>query len=222
MKLRCLVCWIACGVALALGPGEVLSRDGGGGDGGGEELDFEEIGRLWVKYTTPGIHHRDLNYYVGEWDVTTKIWMNGSDAPPAVSNGTASCKWVLGGRFVQTDYAGLMKIEANGHTMELPVEGIGFTGYDNFKKKYVSVWLDNNNTAVFTSEGTYDPVRNEFTYFGLADEWMTGEHDKPFKNVDRIIDQDTGLFEMHDLSLTPGKTKIMEMQFLRKKVEPAS
>ena len=96
------------------------------------------------------------------------------------------------------------------------MEGIGITGFDNYKKKFVSVWFDNRNTAIMTSEGLLDQSGKVLTLFGSMDEWMTGEHDKTVKYVYRIIDDDEFVFEIHDLGIVPGETKVIEIVYTRK------
>lgn len=49
------------------------------------------------------------------------------------------------------------------------------------------------------------------------DEYLTGEHDKITKQVTRIVDADTFVFEMHDLHIVPGETKVFEITYRRKK-----
>jgi hypothetical protein len=41
---------------------------------------------------------------------------------------------VLGGRFVEQRYA--------GNFMGQPFSGLGYTGYDNYRKKYIGSWMD--------------------------------------------------------------------------------
>ena len=207
MKLRLLACGFGAGVALSLLSGHVLSQPGPGDDPG----EAAKMMRLWQKYATPGEHHKKLDYFVGEWDATTRIWMNGTGQPPTESTAVITYKKIFGGRFLETRMEGTMRFEVEGAMIEVLVSGVGYTGYDNFKKKYVSFWIDNNNTVMYVSEGLLDETGKVFTYYGTMDEWMTGEHDKPFKLVDRIVDENNCVSELHDLSIVPGETKVMEV-----------
>jgi hypothetical protein len=116
-------------------------------------------------------------------------------------------RWILDGRFLQEDF--------NGEFMGKQFQGIGVTGYDNMKKKYVGSWIDSMSTGVFSSEGTADTDGKEFTFQGKMDDPMTGQKNKPFKWVVRILDADKHTFEMHDLTLGE-KSKTMEMTYTRK------
>src|SRR5215813_6335859 len=70
----------------------------------------------------PGPEHKKLEPFVGDWDVTVKLWTNPGQ-PPAEAKGTAQRKWIMGGRFVQET----VNIECHGKTCE----GMGLLGYDN-------------------------------------------------------------------------------------------
>jgi Protein of unknown function (DUF1579) len=94
--------------------------------------------------STPGTAHQALDPLVGEWNVEVKTWMT-PDAPPTVSTGTAKSTWTLKGRFVQQEFS--------GEFMGQPFHGISFTGYDNVREKYRSVWIDDMSTTIVVSEG---------------------------------------------------------------------
>ena len=116
-------------------------------------------------------------------------------------------RWILGGRFLQEDFT--------GEFMDKPFHGIGLTGYDNMKKKYVGSWVDDMSTGMFVTEGEADAAGKVFTFRGNMDDPMTGQKNKPYQFVVRIIDPDKHVFEIHDL--TRGeKSKTMEMTYTRK------
>ncbi len=168
----------------------------------------------WQLYAFPGPEHEKLEFFEGEWDVTTSMWMEGAP-DPVRSTATLSSTLIFGGRFLQSKMWGTTTFESNGEMVEIPVEGIGYTGYDNFKKKFVGVWIDNHYTGIFYSEGLADPTGKVYTYFGTHDDWQTGAHDKPMKYVDRILDDNTVTSEFYDIS-GPQERKFMEMRSARK------
>ncbi len=49
-----------------------------------------------------------------------------------------------------------MQEDFSGEFMGKPFHGIGITGYDNLKKKYVGSWIDDMGTGLFISEGDAD------------------------------------------------------------------
>jgi hypothetical protein len=78
----------------------------------------------------PGAEHKKLQPFVGDWDLTLKLWTNPSQ-PPAEAKGTSQRKWIMGGRFVQET----VNVECHGKTFE----GMGLLGYDNARKKFSAV-----------------------------------------------------------------------------------
>ena len=170
--------------------------------------DEAEMMKKWMAASTPGAGHKALDSQAGEWEITMRAWTPGSSDAPQETKGTATTKWILGGRFLQSDVTGVM--------MGMPMTGLGITGYDNFKKKYVTYWIDSLNTAMYTAEGTFDATGKTFTYHGKMDEPMTGEKDKPVKFVHRILSADKHVFEIHEPALG-ANSKTFEMAYSRKK-----
>ncbi len=198
-RLKLLVGGFVLGGMTTLLGGMALSQDHSGFD----PAEMERMMQLGEKLATPGAAHQRLDYFTGEWDTTTGIM----GMPP--EQGTQTIEWILGGRYIQSTVSGTV--------MGKPFEGHGLMGYDNYKKKYTSVWCDSHSTALLTSEGLADQTGNVITLFGTMDEWLDGTHDKAVKYVYRIVDQDTYEFEIHDLGIVPGDTKVISMTATRKK-----
>lgn len=169
--------------------------------------DMEEMMQKMRAFATPGAGHKALEPLVGEWDVQARFWMAGPDGPVTESKATAKAQWTLGGRYLQEDFTGEM--------MQQPFQGRGVTAYDNFKKKYISTWMDTMGTGVFISEGSADASGKVLTFLGKMDEPMTGQKDKPTKYIIRILGPDKHVMEMHDLTLGE-KSKVFEMTYTRK------
>lgn len=70
--------------------------------------------------------------------------------------GTLTSEWALGNNFV--------KCHLEGDCGGKAIEGIGLTGYDMSKAKYVTTWADNQKMAIMSEEGTYDPASKTFTF----------------------------------------------------------
>jgi len=77
----------------------------------------------------PGPEHKKLEPFVGDWNLTVKLWVDPSQ-PPVQTTGTVESKWILGGRFVQS----AVKIECQGKTFE----GLALLGYDSMQKKFTA------------------------------------------------------------------------------------
>ena len=169
----------------------------------------EEMMKRWQESMTPGAQHKMLEESVGTWDAEVKMWMKGPTGEPMISKGTSEQKMVLGGRNLQQDFTG----EMMGQTFT----GIGLTGYDNFKKKYVSFWIDNMSTGMSTMDGALDKDGKSVTMWGKMDEPATGQKDKKVKYVTRFVDKNTQIFETYDVTSFGDKKPIMEITYKRKK-----
>jgi hypothetical protein len=171
--------------------------------------DMQEMMKKWMEAATPGEHHKALEHFVGKWDTVCKVWMEGPDKPASETKGTSEIKWILGGRYTLEE----LKSEMLG----MPHSGMGITGYDNFKKQYVSFWIDNMSTAMFNTLGTFDASGKVLTSLGKMDEPMTGEKDKTVKYVVQIVGKDKHIFSVYDLVGSPNEVKVVEITYTRKK-----
>ena len=175
-----------------------------------------EMMKKWQANATPGENHKHLEHFVGSWDLTTKMWMAGPDSPPTVSKGTAETKWILGKRYIQESLKAEMKMPGpDGKEMAMPFEGLGITGYDNFKKVYVGTWADDMGTQLLTMRGNYDPAKKTLAMYGEMDEPAMDVYGRMFKGVTRVIDKDNHVFEMYDLHVGEN-FKVMEIAYKRK------
>jgi hypothetical protein len=212
MKLRIAGTYIGAGlVALALCAQGLAEDKPAAGEpkkaAGGTAPDMQEMMKRMQGYATPSAGHKVLEPLEGEWNVEARMWMAGPDGAASASKGTAKAQWILGGRYLKEEFSGEM--------MQQPFQGIGTTGYDNFKKKYVTTWIDSMGTGIFTCEGTADESGKTLTFLGKMDDPSTGEKDKPTKCIIRILGRDKHTFEMHDLSLG-DKSKVFESTYTRK------
>ncbi len=115
------------------------------------------------KARMPGEQHKLLASLVGNWTFVTRMWIDPA-APPTESTGTASYTAIMGGRFVQGTYTGVM--------MGMPFEGMGVSGYDNVAKQFQSSWIDNFGTMVMYMTGALDPATKAITYTAAMDDFM--------------------------------------------------
>jgi hypothetical protein len=192
-------CFVAACVLL------LMPRPAAGQDKNAED----EMTKKWLAAGTPGPAHAALNDLVGSWDIATTTWMGGPGSKPIQSIGAAEVQWVLGGRFQRQE----MKGEMNG----MPMEGVGYTGYDNLNKIYIGVWIDNSSTSMYLMKGTFDSKGRVLTVFGTMDDAITGEYGKMVKYVTRIISKDKSVFEMYDCTIPGPDQRIAEMVYTRKK-----
>lgn len=162
----------------------------------------------WQKASTPGEPHQRLaRQFEGTWSTKQSMWMEPS-APPSVETGTSVNTPVFGGRQLRMDYKSAF--------MGQPYEGVGFSGYDNVKGKYVSSWMDSMSTGLFVAEGDYDAGSRTYTYRGQMPDPMKNGVLVPIRNLVRIVDNDHHVFEMYELR--DGKeVKTMQIDYTRAK-----
>jgi hypothetical protein len=162
---------------------------------------------LWMKLATPGAGHKLLEPIVGSFNVKTVMWEY-PGAPAQESTGTSEHTWVLGGRYVQQTFSGSM--------MGMPFEGIGYTGYDNYKQQYIGVWMDTLGTSMLISSGKADATGKLMTFTGEWDDAMTGKK-ATIREVFRIVDNDTHTMEMYMPGPDGKEYRNMEITYTRKK-----
>jgi Protein of unknown function (DUF1579) len=189
--------------ALAVGADEKAKKTMPAAPG---KMDEKAMMDMMAKYSTPGPEHKKLEAWVGTWDASVKMWMDPS-APPQESTGTAENKLALGGRFLEQNFEGTM--------MGQPFSGRGYTGYDLYKKQYVSTWMDSMGTAIMMATGTPDPAGKGLTLTGTMDDPMTGKK-SPFKETVTMVDNDHNTFEMWGTGPNGQMFKMIEIRYTRK------
>lgn len=155
---------------------------------------------MMEKLMKPGEYHELLKDFVGTWAAEAKMWMD-PNAPPVESKGQASFKLIFEGRFLYGDF--------QAEFMGMPFMGMNIMGYDNAKKEFFSIWLDNSNTGMISAKGTYDREEKKYhfssemfdlasgqmmemreeAYFASKDEYVSITYAKPkdgkeFKNME--------------------------------------
>jgi len=205
MRYRTAFPALLCALFLA---GAVTTAQDKKPDPAAQKAAMDEMMKMMIQLAAPGEQHKKLAEMAGSWDATLSMTMD-PGAPPTVSKGTLTNKTVLGGRFVMTE----MKSEMMG----MPMEGIGFLGYDNVNKKYTLFWIDNMGTVMSYAEGSADQSGKVISLYGKMDEPTTGEHDKNLKYVYRLGDKDKFTFEIHDLAIGEPYTKVFDVVYTRKK-----
>jgi hypothetical protein len=162
--------------------------------------------KKWMEMATPAEAHKKLEPMVGTWTTKVMMWQDPS-AQPDVSEGTSTNQMVLGGRWLEQHYEGTF--------MGGPFSGIGYTGYDNYKKQYLGWWMDTMSTSGMTTTGSADASGKSMTFNGTMDDPMTGTA-SPMKEVVTVVDKDHHNFEMWQAGPDGKMYKAMEIQYVRK------
>ncbi|MGH7199122.1 MAG: DUF1579 family protein, partial [Planctomycetaceae bacterium] len=87
-------------------------------------------------------------------------------------------------------------------------------GYDNAKKKYVSVWIDSMGTGIMQSEGDYEGESGKFVEVG---ETTSPVGTMKIKSVSEPMGDDKFLFTMYWVQEGGKEEKMMEITYTRKK-----
>ncbi len=169
--------------------------------------DEKAMMEAWQKASTPGEMHKKLDAMVGSFDADVRMWMDPSK-PPEDSKGSSVNTWVLGNRYVEQKYEGTM--------MGQPFNGLGYTGYDNVQKKYVSVWMDTGATGIMTMNPTFDASGKKMTSKSTVYDPMTGKPSTMESKV-TFADNDHHAFEMWGKTPAGKSFKMMEITYTRKK-----
>ncbi len=157
-----------------------------------------------MKMGAPGKHHEHLKVLAGTWKTTTKMWMEPGE--PGISHGVCKNTWILGGRFLQSEF--------KSTSGEFPFEGFGLLGYDKTKKQHVSLWCDTMSTIVGVSYGSCDDSGNLFTYTATYDCPMTGQP-KNAKMVTKVINDNKHVFTMHNVDKDGKEHLDLEVTYVR-------
>lgn len=160
---------------------------------------MEEMGQL-------GPNHEFLKNFVGEWDVQGE-WYMSPDAEPMPTGGVSKQTLVLGGRYVKQEYT--------ANDPDMPMEGVGYLGYDNATDEFAGVWMDSMSTSMMISKGELDDSGKALTEYSTAKDPLTG-YMFDYHSVVRIIDPDTHVFEMYSPGADGTPYKAMVLTYHRK------
>lgn len=104
-----------------------------------------------------------------------------------------------------------------GELAGAPFHGMSIFGYDNLRQEYVAFWIDEMSTTFMFSTGKSDESGKVFTFEGNYDDVMTGNKDKKFKTVSRILSDDKNVYESYDIGPDGKEFKSLEVTYTRKK-----
>jgi hypothetical protein len=159
-------------------------------------------------------NHKLLTSLNGNWNYTAKFWMNPDpNAPPQESKGTATRKSIMGGRFVEMHVSGKMQMpDETGKMKDVQFKGMGIEGYDNAKKKFVASWIDNMDTGIQFSDGTYDPATKTLSYTSEIE--MVPGMKTPVREEVKVPDNNHMILEWYETRAGQEK-KTMEINYTR-------
>ena len=101
------------------------------------EADMADMMERMTELATPGAEHARLDALVGTFHADLTMW-NAPGLEPETMTGTMVNSWIMGGRFVQSDYS--------SEWMGQPFYGMGLFGYDKLQGAYMGTWCDTFST----------------------------------------------------------------------------
>ena len=139
-----------------------------------------------MKYASPGEMHAFLKPMEGKWKTMNTMYMGDQKQ---TSEGTCERAWIMGGRFLESRYTGMM--------MEnMPFEGMEILGYDTRNNMLQSIWFDNMGTGIYpSSKGSIDKTTKTLTVYTDFFDPQTGKP-KTYKMVTKIVDDNNVNFAM--------------------------
>jgi hypothetical protein len=160
-----------------------------------------------MAFMTPGEHHKVLEFKVGKWNCHITHSM-APGMPAAESDCTCETKWIMGGRYLHDN--------VKGTVMGMPFEGMGISGYDNLKQKYVFTWVDSMGTGISSGEGSWDAAKKTLTSTGQTPDPMSGKY-VATRSVETQIDADNWKMESYGPGPDGKEFLSMTIQFKRAK-----
>jgi hypothetical protein len=155
---------------------------------------------------SPGEAHKVFEAFVGKWNYTGKFWMT-PDSPAQDMTGAAEHTLIYGGRF--------LKQVIEGPWMGEKFEGLGYLGYDNIRKQYVTTWIDSAATGIMTVSGQYDAATKTLTQGGENSCPLTGEVNRKGRSMWTINDADHNTFVSYSVGPDGKEFKVMELVYTR-------
>jgi hypothetical protein len=188
------------GVSLAI----VLILAAGGRPAGAQAPSQEEMMKMYQDLATPGPHHRALDFLEGHWKTEIKSMMN--PGQPEVSQGTCDTEWILGGRYLQS----VQHATIGG----MPFEGHSLTGFDNAKKEYFDLWIDNMGTGYMVFAGELSEDGKTFTEKGSSFDPMM-QREVAYRAVTEVRGPGQLFYSMFTTEPDGSEQKVMEITFTR-------
>ena len=161
----------------------------------------------WQDYMIPGDMHKMMASWNGTWAAEISIWEK-AGSEPSKSTGTSVNRMIMGGRYQESNHTSIM--------MGMPFEGRSTLGYDNVRKVFENIWVDNLGTGVMKMSGQWDSTHNSISFTGKGiDPVSRTEND--YRETFNIIDDNTQLMSMYGPGQDGKEFKMMEIKFTRKK-----
>src|SRR5688572_14367319 len=170
-------------------------------------VDSATMMKAMMEYGTPGPAHERLAKSNGNWTATIVSWWGeGGKADSSVGSVTNK---MFDNLHQVSNFSGTM--------MGMPFKGMSTTGYDNYKKVYVTTWIDTWSSGIMQLEGPWDEATKSMTLTGKMTSPVDGRMCE-MKQVYKYVDDNTEVMEMYGPDPQTGNQfKNMVITFKRAK-----
>jgi hypothetical protein len=168
-------------------------------------LDSAAQMKAWAEYATPGTFHKMMADETGTWNCDMTFWME-PNAKPEKATSTATIKMILGGRYQEANYSGMM--------MGQPFEGKSTLAYNNASKEFTTTFIDNMGTGIMVATGKFDEKNKSMELKGDMVNPLNGKK-TPYREIYTIVDANTRKMDMFDFK-NGEEYKSMEIVMKRK------
>ena len=117
------------------------------------DMNPQEMMDAWMATAAPGPEHKNLDVMIGNWKTTARHWMQ-PGAEPMLSLGKCKNEWMLGGRYMRSEYA--------ADFMGQPFTGVGIMGFDRARKEYFTFWVDSMSTQPMVDTNGFSATRTGY------------------------------------------------------------
>ena len=132
---------------------------------------------------------------------TIKVW-SAPGAEPVESSGSATGRWILGDRFVETTF--------EGEVMGTPFEALKIEGYENATQEYVSTWRDTMGTYTMLFRGGCEEDCRVRTVSAEITDPASGQK-LTNKRVTTVVDENSYTYESFIVTPSGAEFKNMEL-----------
>lgn len=157
----------------------------------------------FAKYAVPGEQHKSFQWYVGKWDIEFLMKMPGGGGQKG--SGEVEFKLMYDGRYLMQESQSTFG------------PGMGIMGYDRFKKKYFSFWIDSHRTDSWLAEGDGDDEGKKIDFIYNAPEPMGEIPMRKMRGEQRRIDNDTWTYKFIETPEGMPEFEVLEIKYTRKK-----
>ena len=179
----------------------------------GESDDFQSGLEKWFAVRGPSEAHGLLHRLTGDWDVRLRFY--GGDQTWE-SRCTSTGKLIHDGRFLLEQISGEIQApDTQGEMRQEPFTATRILGYDNYKKAWTGIFIDNQNTFLLSFRGhASSEAPDKIELFGVADEPMLDLHDGMMKYVLAFPDDSSHIWTVYALVVS-ADTKVFEFEYSR-------